>query len=78
MNVTIRTIDKILFNDAVQEITLPGLFGKVGIRPQHAPMSVVLSEGEIQIKLSNSNKTFLIENGLAQISDNTVDVLLVA
>jgi F0F1-type ATP synthase epsilon subunit len=76
MNVTIRTIDKILFSDAAQEITLPGLYGKVGIRPNHAPMSVVLSEGEIQIKLSSGNKTFSIENGLAQVGDNAVNVLL--
>ncbi len=76
MNVTIRTIDKVLFTDTALEITLPGLFGKVGIRPNHAPMSVALSEGEIQVKLANSNKSFPVENGVAQVSDNTVDVLL--
>jgi F0F1-type ATP synthase epsilon subunit len=78
MKVTIRTIDKVLFTDIAQEVTLPGLFGKVGIRPHHAPMSIVLSKGEIQVQLANSNKIFSIENGLAHVSDNTVDVLLTA
>lgn len=78
MKVTIRTIDKVLFTDVAQEVTLPGLFGKVGIRPNHAPMSVVLSKGEIQVRLASNNKTFSIENGLAQVSNNTVDVLLAA
>jgi F0F1-type ATP synthase epsilon subunit len=76
MNVTIRNIDKILFTDSAIEINLPGLYGKVGIRPHHSPMSVVLSEGEIQVKLASSDKTFSIKNGIAQVSGNTVDVLL--
>jgi F0F1-type ATP synthase epsilon subunit len=76
VNVTIRTIDKVLFAEAALEINLPGLYGKVGIRPHHASMSVVLCEGEIQVKLANSTETFTIQNGIAQVSNNTVDVLL--
>jgi F0F1-type ATP synthase epsilon subunit len=76
MNVTIRTIDKVLFTDTAIEINLPGLYGKVGIRPNHASMSVVLSEGEIQVKLANSIESFTIKNGIAQVSDNTVEILL--
>ena len=78
MNITIRTIDKILFTDTAQEITLPGLYGKVGIRPHHSPMSVVLSEGKIQVVSTNNNQTFSVENGVAQISDNMVDILLIS
>ena len=76
MNVTIRTIDKVLFTDTAIEINLPGLYGNVGVRPHHASMSVVLCEGEIQVKLANSTETFTIQNGIAQVSNNTVDVLL--
>lgn len=76
MNITIRSIDKILFADAALEVTLPGLFGKVGIRPNHALMSVVLNKGEIQIKLAGGDKVFSVDGGLAQVSSNTVDVLL--
>jgi F0F1-type ATP synthase epsilon subunit len=76
MNVTIRTIDKVLFTDAALEINLPGLYGKVGIRHHHASMSVVLSEGEIQVKLTNGTETFAVENGIAQVINNTVEVLL--
>ena len=78
MNVTIRTIDKVLFAEAALEINLPGLYGKVGIRPHHASMSVVLCEGEIQVKLASSTETFTIQNGIAQVSNNTVDVLIVS
>ena len=76
MNVTIRNIDKVLFTDTALEINLPGLYGKVGIRPHHASMSVVLCKGEIQVKLASSTETFTVQNGIAQVSNNTVEVLL--
>lgn len=77
MNVIIRTIDSVLFSDSAQEINLPGLHGNLGIRPHHATMSVVLTEGEIHVKSANENKNFTVQNGIAQVSDNTVDVFLV-
>lgn len=77
MNVTIRTIDAILFSESAQEINLPGLYGNVGIRPHHSPMSVILTEGKIHITINSENITnFDIKNGIAQISNNSVDVLL--
>ncbi len=77
MNVTIRTIDTVLFSDSVQKLSLPGLYGNVGIRPHHATMSVVLTEGKIHVKAANRDENFTVKNGIAQVSDNTVDVLLV-
>jgi len=76
MNVTIRTIDAVIFSDSAQEINLPGLYGNVGIRPHHASMSVILTEGEIHLKLAHNNQNFMVKNGLAQVSNNTIDVLL--
>lgn len=76
MNVTIRTIDTVIFSGSAQEINLPGLHGNVGIRPHHASMSVILTEGEVHIKSVNNIQNFTVKNGIAQISDNSVDVLL--
>ena len=76
MNVVIRSIDKVIFTGVATEITLPGLFGKLGIRPNHAPMSVVLAEGEINIKTTDTKEHFSVKNGIAQISGTAVDILL--
>lgn len=76
MNVTIRTIDAVIFSDSAQEINLPGLYGSIGVRPHHASMSVILTEGEIHLKSVDSNQNFIVKNGLAQISNNTIDILL--
>lgn len=76
MNVTIRTIDAVIFSDSAQEINLPGLYGNIGVRPHHASMSVILTEGKIHLKSVDSNQNFIVKSGLAQISNNTIDILL--
>lgn len=76
MNITIRTIDSIIFSDAAQEINLPGLHGNVGIRPNHSPMSVILTEGKIHVIVDSDTKEFSAQNGIAQVSNNSVDILL--
>lgn len=77
MNVVIRTIDTVIFSESAQEINLPGLHGNVGIRPHHAPMSVILTEGKIHILINQNNKKdFDVKNGIALVNNNSVDVLL--
>ncbi len=78
MQVTIRYIDKTLFAGQVEAVSLPGLFGRVGIKPHHAMMSVILSVGEIYVNANAKVETFAITEGIARVSDNTVDVLLAA
>ena len=77
MQVTIRYVDKILFSGKVDEINLPGLQGKVGIKPHHAMMSVILCAGEISVVSANHNERFAIAEGIAHVNNNAVDVLLV-
>jgi F0F1-type ATP synthase epsilon subunit len=78
MQVTIRYIDKTLFQGQVDEVILPGLYGKIGVKPHHAMMSVILSAGEISVKSANHDEKFTITEGIAHVSNNTVDVLLAA
>ena len=76
MKVTIRYIDKTIFDGQANEVILPGLQGKVGIKPNHAAMSVILTTGEIYIKSANQNEKFEAIEGIAQITNNLVNILL--
>lgn len=76
MKVTIRNIDKTIFDGQANEIVLPGLHGKVGIKPNHAAMSVILTVGDIYVKLTGQINKFTISEGIAHISNNMVSVLL--
>ena len=76
MQVIIRYIDKTIFDDRVNEIVLPGLHGKVGIKPNHTAMSVILTKGEIHIKSEIKNEKFDAIEGIAQISNNVINILL--
>lgn len=76
MKVTIRYIDKTIFDGQANEVVLPGLHGKVGIKPNHAAMSVILAAGEICIKSENQDYQFPAIEGIAQIGNNLVNILL--
>jgi len=76
MQVNLRSIDKVLFSGQVDTVILPGLFGKVGVKPHHAMMSVVLGAGEICLHLNDKTEKLAITEGIAYVSQNTVDVLL--
>jgi F0F1-type ATP synthase epsilon subunit len=76
MQVIIRYIDRIVFDDYANKVILPGLHGKLGIKPNHAAISVILTTGEIHIKSKKKNKKFEAIEGIAQISNNVVNILL--
>lgn len=77
MNITIRSTDNVIFSGIAQQITLPGLYGSIGVLPHHAPMSVILTKGKVcLITNENDKKSFDIEIGIAKIANNSVNILL--
>ena len=76
MKVTIRNIDKTIFDGQASEVILPGLYGKIGVKPNHAAMSVILTTGEIYIHSTNQNEKFLAVEGIAHVDGNLVNILL--
>lgn len=76
MKVTISSIDKTIFDGEATEVVLPGLNGKVGIKPNHAIMSVILASGDICVKLGNQIEKFTTTEGIAHISNNIISILL--
>ena len=76
MKVSIRTVDEKIFSGTAIEVTLPGMFGKIGIRPHHATLSAVLISGEILVNQTKGQKSFTLNAGIAHVNKNTVDILL--
>jgi F0F1-type ATP synthase epsilon subunit len=75
-DVVIKSIDNLIHHSKADEVILPALYGKVGVRPNHANTSVILTKGEIVIKKDNQQEAFAINNGIAQIKANKIDILL--
>jgi len=59
--------DKLLVDDQVQEVSLPGLDGYLGILPGHRPLVVALGRGVITYNRSHKKENFSVRGGYAEI-----------
>lgn len=74
--VTIKSIENIIHSSTADEVVLPALYGKIGIKANHANTLTVLTNGEVVIKLNDKKEAIAINGGVAQITANKVDILL--
>ena len=73
----IRTPEKSLFFDRILSLNVNSLDGKIGILPQHAPLSAVLSAGDVIYKLeSGEEKRNNIKSGFLIVKNNAAYVLV--
>ncbi len=72
LKLKVITSQKILADEKVQEVTLPGLNGYLGILPGHRPCLVELGKGDISFKLSGKKRSFPVEGGNAEILPDRV------
>lgn len=77
LHVTIASVGETLFDGAAASVSLPGSTGMFEVLPHHEPLVSTLREGVVAIMLADGEKrTFPIEGGVAEISDNRAVVLL--
>jgi len=72
LKLKVITPHKILADEKVQEVTLPGLNGYLGILPGHRPCLVELGKGDISFKFSGKKRSFPVEGGNAEILPDRV------
>jgi F-type H+-transporting ATPase subunit epsilon len=72
LKLKVITSHKILADEEVQEVTLPGLNGYLGILPGHRPCLVELGKGDISYKFSGKKISFPVEGGNAEILPDRV------
>ena len=58
---------KVLVDEEVQEISLPGLEGYVGILPGHRPLLLALGEGDITYRLAGREESLAVQGGYAEV-----------
>lgn len=67
--------DKMVFEDDVDIVVLPGSAGEMGILPHHAPLLTTLKYGVIKIRKSGVEEVFTVAGGVAEIQPDIVTVL---
>lgn len=67
--------DRIVYQDDVDMVVLPGAAGDMGILPNHAPVLSVLNFGIITVKKSGNEEHFTVAGGVAEVQPDQVTVL---
>jgi len=72
LRVKILTARKLLAEEVVQEIILPGLNGCLGILPGHRPLMTALGTGAIRFSSDGSEQKYQVSGGYAEILPDSV------
>jgi F-type H+-transporting ATPase subunit epsilon len=76
-HLVIASVGETRFDGAAVSATLPGASGVFTILPHHEPLVTTLNAGTITVREAmGSAKTFPIESGVLEVSDNRAVVLL--
>ncbi|NQV00166.1 MAG: F0F1 ATP synthase subunit epsilon [Parcubacteria group bacterium] len=71
----IVTIEKKIYDEKVDSVSLPTEMGEIGILSNHVPLVTNLAEGEIKIEKNKEVSNLTCTGGFAQIQPNKVIVL---
>ncbi|GAP06249.1 MAG TPA: ATP synthase F1 subunit epsilon [Anaerolinea thermolimosa] len=67
--------DRIVYQDDVDMVVLPGTAGEMGILPHHSPVLTTLKYGVIHVKRQGEELFFTVAGGIAEVQPDQVTVL---
>lgn len=71
----IVTPERLVVNEAVEYIEIPGKTGYLGVLPGHAPLISELAAGELSYRTGNQTKRVAVAWGFAEVLQAKVTVL---
>ena len=74
-SVEIISPDKLILKSDTTEVTIPSYEGQMGILKDHVPLITFLRPGLILIKQNSGEKTFFVEDGTIEFSNNNLLIL---
>ncbi len=76
MHLDVVSAEARMFSGTIQDVTVPGVLGAMGILPRHAQLISQLSPGELRYKTVNGETTSLfVSGGIVEIQPHVVTVL---
>lgn len=67
--------ERLLFDDQVEQVDLPGADGDLGVLAGHAPVMVELRPGLVTAITGEARETFVVLGGIAEFRNETLTVL---
>jgi F-type H+-transporting ATPase subunit epsilon len=71
----IVTPERLVVNEAVDYIEIPGKTGYLGVLPGHAPLISELAAGELSYRMGNQTRRVAVAWGFAEILQTKVTIL---
>lgn len=69
------TVERSVFSDQVDSITVPGTEGELGVLPHHAPLLTALSYGEVRIRQGSQETDLAVGGGFLEVRPDKVVIL---
>jgi F-type H+-transporting ATPase subunit epsilon len=75
LQLEVITPEKMVLREAVDEVTLPGLDGELGILPEHTPLISQLKTGALTYRKSGEKRSLHVSGGFAEVLPDRVSVM---
>ena len=76
LKVAVISPERTVFEGEAQQVVAPAWDGEVGVLRGHAPMIVLLGEGELRVTpVSGAVERFHVAGGFLQVAEDVVTVL---
>lgn len=75
IHLKIITPERVLFDDQIQEISLPTKEGEISVLPNHIPLICLLRAGELRIKTTAKEVPLVVSGGFAEITGKKILIL---
>jgi F-type H+-transporting ATPase subunit epsilon len=76
VHLEVVTPEKILINQDVDAVTLPGSLGEFGVLAGHVPFLSGIVPGELRFTAGGKTERFAVASGFAEVSENKLSVLV--
>ena len=74
LNLNIISAEKKIFSGSVTSVIIPGISGKFGVYPDHAPLISPLTKGQIVYSVNGKEETVEVNGGIAEVTNNVVTI----
>ena len=75
LQVSVISPERTVFEGQAEQVVAPAWDGEVGILRGHAPMLVLLGDGQVRIRSGGQERKFRIAGGFLQTADDHVTIL---
>jgi F-type H+-transporting ATPase subunit epsilon len=71
----IVTPERTVFEDQIDQVTLPTQEGEITVLPEHIPLIAVLAPGELTVKQNGKEIAMAVSGGMIEVRKNELTIL---